>query len=179
MPISVYGERGIPTWNHLFYALARQVIRNTQFYTLFLVVKNMKIVCLREFHNLYPILNVFVIMMMVMAVTSMMCSKCADNTDLLSQIEFKHTNHFRLMIPLFDMIQTVLKSVPAIFTMQIPVVVWPKMWVCGYFIAGITSLNPAEGMNVRLLCFVYVVQIVASAMSCACNCIHDKQWYIN
>ena len=44
----------------------------------------MKIVCLREFHNLYPILNVFVIMMMVMAVTSMMCSKCADNTDLLS-----------------------------------------------------------------------------------------------
>ena len=61
------------------------------------------------------------------------------------------------MIPLFDMIQTVLKSVPANFTMQIPVVVWPKMWVCGYFIAGITSLNPAEGMNVRLLCFVYVV----------------------
>ena len=65
--------------------------------------------------------------------------------------------HFRLMIPLFDMIQTVMKSVPANFTMPIPVVVWPKMWVCGFFVAGITSLNPAEGMNVHLLCLLYVV----------------------
>lgn len=77
---------------------------------------------------MYPILNVFVIMMMMMmAVTSMMCSKCTDNADLLSWIEFKHTNHFRLMIPLFDMIQTVLKSVPANFIMLIPVVMWSKM----------------------------------------------------
>ena len=97
----------------------------------------MKIVCLREFHNLYPILSVFVTMMMVMAVTIMMCSKGTDNTDLLSWIEFKHTNRFRLMIPMFDMIQTVLKSVPANFTMPIPVVVWPKMWVCGYFLLGL------------------------------------------
>jgi len=65
-------------------------------------------------------------MMMVMAVT-IMCSKCTDNTDLLSWIEFRHTNRFRLMIPLFGMIQTVLKSVPANFTMLIPVVVWSKM----------------------------------------------------
>jgi hypothetical protein len=117
----------------------------------------MKIVCLREFHNLYPILSVVVIMMLVMTLTNLMCSKCADNTDRLSWIEFKHTNCFRLMISLFDMIQTVLKSVPANFTMPISVVVWPKMWVCGYFIAGITSLNPAEGMNVHLLCLMYVV----------------------
>jgi hypothetical protein len=61
------------------------------------------------------------------------------------------------MIPLLDMIQTVLKSVAANFTMPIPVVVWPKMWFCGYFIAGIIILNPAEGMNVHLLCLMYVV----------------------
>jgi len=114
----------------------------------------MKMFCLREFHNLYPVLSVFVIMMMVMAVTIMMCSKCTDNTDLLSWIEFKHTDRFRLMI---DMIQTVLKSVPANFTMPIPVVMWLKMCVCGYFIGGITSLNLAEGMNVCLLCLMYVV----------------------
>jgi hypothetical protein len=49
----------------------------------------MKMVCLREFHNLYPILNVFVIMMMVMTVKIMMCSKCTDNADLLSWMEFR------------------------------------------------------------------------------------------
>jgi len=47
-----------------------------------------KIVFLREFHNLYPIFNVFGLVMMVMAVTVMMSS----NTDCFSWIEFKHTN---------------------------------------------------------------------------------------
>jgi hypothetical protein len=70
------------------------------------------------------------------------------------------------MIPLFDMIQAVLKSVPANFTMLIPVVVWPKMWVCGFFIAGMTSLNPAESMNVCLLGLLCVVCCVDSGV---CN----------
>jgi hypothetical protein len=40
-----------------------------------------------------------------------------------------------------------------------------KAWVCGHLMAGITSSNPAEGMNVHLLCLLCVVQVVIFATS--------------
>jgi hypothetical protein len=38
------------------------------------------------------------------------------------------------------------------FLSPIPVAVWSKAWVCGHSCAGIAGLNPAEGMDVCLLC---------------------------
>jgi hypothetical protein len=42
-------------------------------------------------------------MMMVMTVTITFYLEYTASTDCLSWIEFKHTNSFRLMIPMFDM----------------------------------------------------------------------------
>jgi hypothetical protein len=39
----------------------------------------------------------------------------------------------------------------------IPVAVLSKEWVCSRLIAGIVGSNPAEGMDVCLLCFLCVV----------------------
>jgi len=36
-------------------------------------------------------------------------------------------------------------------------------WVCGLLIARNAGLNPAEGMNVRPVCLLCVVQVVSSA----------------
>ena len=45
----------------------------------------------------------------------------------------------------------------------IPVAVWFEAQVSGRSITGIVSSNSAEGMNVRLLCLLCVVQVAASA----------------
>ena len=40
-----------------------------------------------------------------------------------------------------------------------------KAYFCGPSIAGIVGSNPAEGMDIRLLCLMCVVQVAASATS--------------
>jgi hypothetical protein len=45
----------------------------------------------------------------------------------------------------------------------IPVSARSKAKVCSRLIAGIAGLNPAEGMDARLLCLLCVVQGAASA----------------
>ena len=47
----------------------------------------------------------------------------------------------------------------------IPVAGRSKAWVCCRSIAGIASSNPAEGMDVSLLCLLCVVQAAVSATS--------------
>ena len=44
----------------------------------------------------------------------------------------------------------------------IPVAVRSNSYVCGRFIAGIAGSNPAEDMDVRLLCLLCVVYVAAS-----------------
>jgi hypothetical protein len=62
------------------------------------------------------------------------------------------------------------------------VAMWSKAEVCDRLIAGITGLNPAEGMDVRLLCLLCVLWVVASVMTyhtftgvlqfvCVCVCV--------
>ena len=57
-----------------------------------------------------------------------------------------------------------------------------EAWVCSRLIAGIASSNPAESMNVGLLCLPCVLQVVVSATSrslvkrsfvsvCLCLCV--------
>ena len=45
------------------------------------------------------------------------------------------------------------------------VAVQSEAYVCSYLIAGIMGLNPAEGMDVCLLCWLYGVYVAASVMS--------------
>jgi len=46
-----------------------------------------------------------------------------------------------------------------------PMAVRSKSWVCGRTIVGNAGSNPAEGLDVRLLCLWCVVQVAASATS--------------
>jgi len=66
-----------------------------------------------------------------------------------------------------------------------------KAWVCSCSTATIAGSNPDEGMNVRLLCLLYVVSVQANATSrslvqrsyiagagvfvcvCVCVCVSD------
>lgn len=64
-----------------------------------------------------------------------------------------------------------------------------KAWVCSSPTAAIAGSNPDEGMNVRLLCMLYVVSVQANATSrslvqrsytagtgvfvCVCVCVSD------
>jgi hypothetical protein len=45
----------------------------------------------------------------------------------------------------------------------VPVAVCSKALVCGCSVAGIAGSNPADGMDVRLLCLLCVLCVVASA----------------
>ena len=68
-----------------------------------------------------------------------------------------------------------------------PMAVRSKSWVCGRTIVGNAGSNPAEGLDVRLLCLWCVVQVAASATSwsvvqrspavcvCVCVCVCDVQ----
>jgi hypothetical protein len=47
--------------------------------------------------------------------------------------------------------------------MPMPVAVWFMVQLCGLSIAGIAVSNPAEGMDIRLLCLLYIVSPTASA----------------
>ena len=70
---------------------------------------------------------------------------------------------------------------------RIPVAARSKAYFCGPSIAGIVGSNPAEGMDIRLLCLMCVVQVAAFATSwslvqrreretvCVCVCV----WSIN
>ena len=49
--------------------------------------------------------------------------------------------------------------------MPIPVAVRSKTWVGGRTIDGNAGSNPAEGLDVRLLCLWWFVQVAASATS--------------
>jgi len=45
--------------------------------------------------------------------------------------------------------------------------IWSKTYICSHLKAGITGLNPTEGMDIFLLCLLCVVQevqVVASVM---------------
>ena len=41
--------------------------------------------------------------------------------------------------------------------LSIPVAVRSNAWVCGRSLGGIAGSNPAEGMNVRIMCLLCVV----------------------
>jgi hypothetical protein len=65
--------------------------------------------------------------------------------------------------------------------MSIPVALWYEAYVCRHSNTGIAGSNPAEDMDVHLLCLLRVVYVVASAtisslgqMSptwCVCVCV--------
>jgi len=46
-----------------------------------------------------------------------------------------------------------------------PVAMRSKEFVCSHLTAGILGSNPAEGMDIRFLCLLGVVQVAASVMS--------------
>ena len=43
--------------------------------------------------------------------------------------------------------------------------IWSEMYVCSHLKAGIAGLNPTEGMDIFLLCLLFVVQDVQVAAS--------------
>jgi hypothetical protein len=46
----------------------------------------------------------------------------------------------------------------------IPVAAWSKACVCGRFVAGVASSNPADGMDVCLLCLYVVLSCVGRGL---------------
>jgi hypothetical protein len=48
--------------------------------------------------------------------------------------------------------------------MLVPVAVRSKAYVCGRFVAGITGLNPAQGMDVCFLCLYDVLSSICRGL---------------
>jgi hypothetical protein len=68
----------------------------------------------------------------------------------------------------------------------IPVAAQSKAWVCGHLVAGIAGSNPAQGMDVCLLCLYVVLSCVGRGLCdglinrpgesyCVSNCMCDHR----
>jgi hypothetical protein len=44
-----------------------------------------------------------------------------------------------------------------------------RAYVCGHLVAGVAGLNPARGMDVRLLCLYVVLSCVGYLSFCGCS----------